>query len=149
MLSACSVLGACFVVANCHKRPRLITSFYGISRNNATLFVPLVPQVTQIHIPLPVVELLVSTQIGESGHNKGISRSLLVRMASVYKVLHTVPHSPIASRGDPCCNFAAHLSASIAWGTIKSYLSAMPSGFIKITTGLNSHTVKSEVLERR
>ena len=30
MLSACSVLGACFVVAKCHKRPRLITSFYGI-----------------------------------------------------------------------------------------------------------------------
>ena len=29
MLSACSVLGACFVVAQCHKCPRLITSFYG------------------------------------------------------------------------------------------------------------------------
>ena len=41
------------------------------------------------------------SQIGETGHNKGISRSLLVRMASVYKVLHTVPHSPISSRGDP------------------------------------------------
>ena len=24
------MLGACFVVAKCHKRPRLITSFYGI-----------------------------------------------------------------------------------------------------------------------
>ena len=31
MLSACSVLGACFVVAQSHKRPRLITSFYGMS----------------------------------------------------------------------------------------------------------------------
>ena len=30
MLSACSVLGACFVVAKCQKRPCLITSFYGI-----------------------------------------------------------------------------------------------------------------------
>ena len=32
MLSACSVLSTCFVVAKCHKRPRLITSFYGIFR---------------------------------------------------------------------------------------------------------------------
>ena len=31
MLSACSVLGACFVVAKCHKRPCLITSFYSIA----------------------------------------------------------------------------------------------------------------------
>ena len=35
MFSACSVLGACFVAAKCHKHPRLITSFYGIIVNYA------------------------------------------------------------------------------------------------------------------
>ena len=38
MLSACSVLGACFVAAKCHKRPRLITSFYGIPSFFSLLF---------------------------------------------------------------------------------------------------------------
>ena len=38
----------------------LNTAADAISRNNVPLFVSLVPQVTQVHVPLPVVELLVS-----------------------------------------------------------------------------------------
>ena len=41
MLSACSVLGACFAVAKCHKRPRLTTSFYGIWTGTTDHFTPL------------------------------------------------------------------------------------------------------------
>ena len=34
---ACSVLGSCFVGTKCHKHPCLITSFYGISKNDGAL----------------------------------------------------------------------------------------------------------------
>ena len=75
--------------------------------------------------------------LGQTGNStfRPVTCSLPVWMAPVYKVLHTVPHNPSLPLEEvPLCRFAAHLSGSRAWRTIRSYLCALR--FYQISAGL-------------
>ena len=114
-----------------------------LSRNNLTLFSSLVPQMQQVAIPQPAQDLLVETTPNWGLHdwtilfrnslNRGSPRPPLQCTGQAGAILqHHCPHPT----EDTLCRFAAMMSQTVAWGTVRIYISALR--YFQIRAGLQT-----------